>query len=140
MHRVDVASLGTPRIALSQPLRVSERSLQLVPNLVLLFEEPDRVSLGLAHLGLAVQTHDARRTREPRLRLGERVAEAVIEPPRGVARELEMLKLVFPYRDDAGLVQKYVGAHQHRIHEEAREDVLFALALLLELRHSMKVA
>ena len=78
--------------------------------------------------------------REARLRLGEDFAEADVEAAGGLARELEVLHLVFPDRDDRRLVEEDVRAHQHRVGEEADGDVLLAGALLLELGHPVEVA
>ena len=59
---------------------------------------------------------------------------------RDVARELEVLALVVPDRDDVGLVEQDVARHQHRVGEEAGGDELLALALVLELGHTAELA
>ena len=88
----------------------------------------------------AVEAHDARRASNARLRLGKDVAEAVIEAPHGLARELQVLELVVAHGHDGRLVDEDVGAHEHRVREERGRDVLFPVALLLELRHAVEVA
>ena len=67
-----------------------------------------------------LQVHDARADRgEGRLRDDERVAEAVVEPDRDVARQLDVLALVVADGDLVGVVEEDVGGHQHRVVEEA---------------------
>jgi len=50
----------------------------------------------------------------------ERLAEAVVEALRDVARELEVLALVVADRHEIGLVEQDVAGHQHGIGEERR--------------------
>ena len=94
--------------------------LSLFQNASGLLEEGDRVALRFAHLALAVEAHDARRVRQARLRLGEGLAEAMVEAAHRLARELEVLQLVLADRDDGRLVEQDVRAHEHRVGEEAR--------------------
>src|SRR3954454_9868805 len=65
----------------------------------------------------------------------ERLPEAVVEPLRDVARELEVLALIVPDRDDVRLVEEDVSGHQGRVCEEPGGDELVLRLLLLELRH-----
>ena len=63
-----------------------------------------------------------------------------IETNREVAGKLEMLLLIFADRNQIGLIEQYIRGHQHRIIEEADEDVLFLLAgLIFELRHAFQL-
>ena len=71
---------------------------------------------------------------DPRTLLGvdaarhdERLAEALVEALRDVARELDVLALVVADRNDVGVVEQDVGRHQHRIGEEARRDEVLLL-------------
>ena len=70
----------------------------------------------------------------------ERLAEALVEALRDVARQLEMLALVVADRHDVGLVEQDVAGHQHRVGEQAGGDEVLALRLLLELRHPAQLA
>ncbi len=70
----------------------------------------------------------------------ERLAEASVEALGDVARELEVLALVVADRDVRRLVEEDVAGHQDRVGEEAGDEELLPLALLLELRHPAEVA
>ena len=103
--------------------------------------ERDRVAEALRHLRLPVEPENLRRRREQRLRLGERVAEARVEPAHDLARQLEVLALIFADRHARRAVEQDVGRLQHRIGEEARVDVVgLMLRLVLELRHPAELA
>jgi hypothetical protein len=78
--------------------------------------------------------------REDALRNRERLAVARVEALGDVPRQLDVLPLVVPDRDDVGLVQEDVARHQHGIVEESRRDELLLVGLLLELRHTAQLA
>jgi hypothetical protein len=72
----------------------------------------------------------------------EGVAEAVVEPLRQVAGELDVLALVLADRHLVGLVEQDVGRLQDRVGEQAHRRVVAATAggLVLELRHPARLA
>ena len=81
------------------------------------------------HLGDAKLGHD------------QHLPEALVEAPRNLAHQLDVLALVLADRDLVGLVGEHVGGLQHRIEEEPGRDQLALLrGLLLELRHPVEVA
>ena len=43
----------------------------------------------------------------------------VVEAPRDISRELEVLALVLAHWDEVGLVEQDVRRHQHRVSEES---------------------
>ncbi len=133
VHREDVADLRAPGVAQAQALRVRERTAQLLPEDLRPVEQGDSFALRLAHLGHAVEAHDARRRGPARHGFAKDRSEAVVEAPRHLLRELEELELVVPDLHDCGAVDEDVGAHPHRVGEERRRHELLVLALLLEL-------
>ena len=71
----------------------------------------------------------------------ERFAEIAIEAFREIARQFKMLFLILADRDEVGLIKQNVRGHQHRIGEQADAGTFgVALALVLELRHSLELA
>ena len=70
----------------------------------------------------------------------ERLAVARVEALGDVARELDVLALVDPDRDDVGLVEEDVARLEHRVGEEAGRHEVLRLRLLLELRHPTELA
>ena len=73
---------------------------------------------------------------------GEGLPEAVVEPGREVAGQLEVLALVVTDRHLVGLVDEDVGGHEHRVGEQPDRAAVgaLALALVLELRHPAGLA
>src|SRR5690606_14519497 len=109
--------------------------------------------IGLRHLFRAVaERHDARRrSRDQGLREREEsVLETercntrgvvVVEFLRDIAREFQMLLLVFANGYMRRAIDENVGRHQARIGVEPDRSVLAVLAgLLLELRHAVQPA
>ena len=95
-------------------------------------------------LGAVAQAHHARR-RSGDDRFGQREEirhlVIVVELLRDVARQLQMLLLVFADRHMRRLVDEDVGRHQHRIGVEADAGALLVLAgFLLELGHAVEPA
>src|SRR4029077_18281287 len=71
----------------------------------------------------------------------DRCGEITVELLGYVARELEMLLLIFPHRNMGGAINQNVGGHQGRIGVKADRSILAVLSrLLLELRHSVQPA
>ena len=85
-------------------------------------------------LGAAGRRHLRRRVLEvhdPRADLGDAVlgldqhlAEALVEAPRDLAHELDVLALVVADRHLVGPVGEHVGRLQHRVEEQAGRDQL----------------
>ena len=74
----------------------------------------------LRHLPDAVGAEHDRRLGEDRLRLGERVAVAVVEGAHDLARQLEVGRLVLADRHQRRLVDDDVGGLQDRVGRAAR--------------------
>ncbi|GMA94332.1 hypothetical protein GCM10025881_11560 [Pseudolysinimonas kribbensis] len=76
------------------------------------------------------------------LRDHEGLAEALVEPLREVAGELEVLALILADGHDLGVVEQHVGGHEHRVDEQANGGGVRALAcdLVLVLRHPARLA
>jgi hypothetical protein len=69
-------------------------------------------------------------------RYHEGLAIVAIETNGDVARQLEMLLLIFAHRHQVRLIKQDVRGHQHGIVEQADQNVFFLLAgFVLELRH-----
>ena len=137
----DVAVLRLAGVAAPLAAHVGLGRGELLPHDLRRVVEADVVAEALRHLPLAVEAVDPRRLRQQRLRLGEDLAEAVVELPRHLARQLEVLQLVLADRHAVGAVDEDVGGHQHGIGEERRVDVLrLALRLVLVLRHPLQRA
>jgi len=125
--------------------RVGYRALELLPDHVRRIDHADD-SLRRA----ARRRHQALRflqVLDPRAGLGihrlrdhERLAVALVEPLGDVPRELEVLPLVVPDRNDVGLVQQDVARHEHGVREQAGGDEVLLLRLLLELCHPAQLA
>ncbi len=102
--------------------------------------------------GAVAQRHDARRLAgDQRLRqrkkcvaeafLVDRLAEIIVEFLRDVARQFEVLLLVFADRHMGRAVNQNVGRHQCRIGVETNRGILAILAgFFLELRHAIEPA
>mmetsp|Transcript_17257 Transcript_17257/g.53057 ORF Transcript_17257/g.53057 Transcript_17257/m.53057 type:complete len:397 (+) Transcript_17257:2011-3201(+) len=92
---------------------------------------------GLGHLGASVlERHDARALfHDERLGLPEDallpLAVEVVEAPRDVARQLEVLALVLAHGHQARLVQEDVRGHEDRVVEEADSHIFALLRLFL---------
>jgi len=70
-----------------------------------------------------------------------RIAEIIVELLRDVARQFEVLLLVFADRHMGGAIEQDVGRHQHRIVVQADRRVLAVLAgFFLELGHAVEPA
>ena len=143
MQVVDVAHLRRPGVGPPHPLGVGHRRTQLRPDLFRRLQQPDRVPQGLGHLRLPIETHDAPRRCQERgglrkVRLIRR--ETRVPPARDLARQLQMLDLVFAHRDDVGSVQENVCGLQHRIVEQPGGNALLALRLVLELGLAFELA
>ena len=98
----------------------------------------------LAHLrGRVLQVGDLRGLLDD-VRLGqpEGLAEAVVEPLRQVAGQLQVLALVLADRDAVGLVEQDVRGLQDRVREQADGGAVGAALgrLVLELRHPAGLA
>ena len=108
-------------------------------------EEGDETGRRIGRLGhlrhRVLQVHDARADRGNRV-LGhdERVAVAVVEADRDVARELDVLALVVAHGHLVGVVGEDVGRLQDRIVEHPDAHRLLAGGLLLELGHPAQLA
>ena len=74
--------------------------------------------------------------------IDERLAEAVVEPDRRIAGDLDVLALVVADRHLVGVVEQDVGRLQRRVREQPGGDELtLALGgLVLELRHPRQLA
>ena len=84
-----------------------------------------------------LEVHDLRAELAVRpLGYDERLAEALVEPLREVAGELEVLALVFPDRHDVGVVEEDVGRLQHRVGHQPDREARLRRRLLPELRHA----
>ena len=68
---IDVAHFGRARIGFPNSLGIGHRGTQLGPDRFGRLEQADRVAHRLRHLRLAVESHDATRRRQQRLRLGK---------------------------------------------------------------------
>ena len=97
-------------------------------------EDVDRVADRLGHLLDAVRAQHDRRLGEHRLRLGERVAVAVVERAHDLARQLEVGGLVLADRHERRLVDDDVGRLQDRVGEQPVVDVVGLVGLLLLVR------
>ena len=65
----------------------------------------------------------------------------MVETPANVARQLQVLDLIFAHRNEGGLVEQHVRRHQDWVGEDASVVVLLMLlALLFELRHAAELA
>src|SRR5581483_4134301 len=143
MEVIDVADLGRPRIGLPHTVRIGHGRAKLLPDGGRRLQHADRVADRLRHLGRTVQPHDAARRRQERRRLGEirfRRREPRIPPTRDLARELEVLDLVFTDRNRVGVIQENVGGLQNRVVQDAGEDVLLPRGLVLVLRLPFELA
>ena len=96
---------------------------------VRLGEDVDRVADRLAHLPDAVGAEDDRRLGEDRLRLGERLAVAVVEGADDLARQLEVGRLVPADRHERRLVDDDVGRLEDRVGQQPVVDVVGLLAV-----------
>ena len=97
-------------------------------------EDVDRVADRLAHLPHAIGAEDDGCLGEHGLRLGERVAVAVVERAHDLARELEMGGLVLADRHERRLVDDDVGRLEDRVGQQPVVDVVGLVGLLLLVR------
>mmetsp|Transcript_27436 Transcript_27436/g.66741 ORF Transcript_27436/g.66741 Transcript_27436/m.66741 type:complete len:347 (+) Transcript_27436:206-1246(+) len=146
-------------VVLDTEERVRLASLDLVRYLLRCVEEVDSREIRrcrFAHLACPVlKRHDSRGAlldhglglledrpgSAPKLLRLVPLAVLVVEPPRDVPGELQVLLLVLSDRNQIGLVEQDVAGHEHRVVEEADADALpLLLRLLLELDHPLKPA
>ena len=77
---------------------------------------------------------------QQRLDLGEGLAEARVEAPADLPRELQMLHLILAHGDAGGVVEQDIRRLQHRIGEQTRGHELMLTGLGLELGHALEFA
>ena len=101
-----------------------------------------RAGGGLAHfLGGVVEAHDAR-AHGGQAGAGhhEGVAVERIEALGDVARQFQVLRLVFAHGHDAGLVEQDIGGHQDGVLQQAVADGFLLGGLRFVLRHALQPA
>ncbi len=113
----------------------------LFPHFLFIAENVDRVSVALAHL-LAVEAGNRFRLGlDARLRQLEYFAERLIHLHGKIARDLDVLLLIFADRHDVAVIDQNVSRHQDRIREKPRgsaqaaRDLVFVRMGALEQSH-----
>src|ERR1051325_5905438 len=141
MQCVDVADLRRARILARLARGIGRGGPQLFPNRLGRLEQADRVAETLRHLGLAVESQDALRLREQRLRLREEpVAVARVPAARDLAHQLEVLDLILADRNETSFIEQHVSGLQDGVREKPGQHALLALGLVLELRLALELA
>jgi hypothetical protein len=89
-----------------------------------------------------VETHDPRAGfRNRGFGQDEHVAVGCVEALREVARQLDVLLLIFADRNVRRAIEQDVGCHQHRIREESGANfAALRFGFFLELRHALQLA
>src|SRR5919197_4891839 len=141
VQRIDVADLRRPGIFARDARWIGRRRSEFFPDRLRRLEQSDRIPQALGHLGFAVESQDASRLCQQRLRLGEvAVAKAGIPAPRDFAHQLEVLNLVFSDRDQASFIEENVSRLQNGIGQDTCLHALLTLRLVLELGLALELA
>jgi|GEM_PF-6705142 len=116
--RVKVAVLGIARVLQAHALGVGQHGHDLGPDLVHGVLQVDGVAVAFGHLA-AVQARQLGRGSQLGLGLGEELAVEEIEAPGDLPGQFQVRQLVLAHGHPFGLVHDDVGAHEHRVAQEA---------------------
>ena len=125
---------------------VGDRALELPADDVRIVVDVDRALLGATgrrHLAFGLlQVADARADRrDARLRHDQQLAEALVEAPRDIAHQLDVLALVLAHRNLVGAVRQHVGRLQDGVHQQpGRDELALGDGLVAELVHPVELA